>query len=196
MGISMNNSDLTGILEFLRSTEQLKNTIRNARTSNGREESTAEHTWRLCLMALLFEEQFSHLDILRLIKICIIHDLGEVIGGDIPATDENASKDKSIQERKDLAQLIHPLSESLQVHILELWDEYENASSEEAMIAKALDKLETILQHTQGKNPKDFNYGFNMSYGKKYTDQHELTARLREMIDQDTHRLATENGTI
>jgi putative hydrolase of HD superfamily len=189
-------SELEGILSFVRGAEQLKNTLRTSRTSNGRHESTAEHTWRLCLMILLFEDQYPDIDILKLIKICVVHDLGEAISGDIAAIDQVEGMDKAVDERKDLEILAAPLSEALKNKIFELWDEYENASSKEALLAKAFDKLETILQHTQGKNPEDFDYGFNLTYGKKYTDYDQITSKLRALIDKDTRRLATVNGTI
>lgn len=186
----MNDKDLNSILDFLRSTEPLKHTLRSAHTSNGRAESTAEHTWRLCLMALLFEDHYPELDILKLIKICIIHDLGETIGGDIAAVDQVEGKDKNEEERCDLETLVSPLPSNIKSKILALWDDYDTAHSPEAKLAKALDKLETILQHTQGKNPPDFDYTFNLSYGKKYTNFDSLTKRLRFSIDQDTSLLA------
>lgn len=189
-------NELEGILSFLRGAEQLKNTLRTSRTSSGRHESTAEHTWRLCLTILLFEDQYPDIDILKLVKICVVHDLGEAISGDIAAIDQFEGMDKGVDERKDLEVLISPLSETLKNEILALWDEYENASSKEALLAKAFDKLETLLQHTQGKNPKDFNYGFNLTYGKKYTDYDQITSKLRALIDEDTKRLAQDNGTI
>lgn len=92
--------------------------------------------------------------------------------------------------------LIRPLPSSLREEILSLWDEYENASSKEALLAKAFDKIETILQHTQGDNPPDFDYGFNLNYGKKYTDYDDLTAKLRALIDKDTKLLAEGNNSI
>lgn len=147
----MTETELAGILDFLRGAEQLKNTLRSSRTSNGRHESTAEHTWRLCLMVLLFADQYPDMDTLKLLKICIIHDLGEAISGDIAAIDQVEGMDKSIEERKDLQPLIRPLPQPLQDEILMLWDEYESATSKEARLAKAFDKLETVLQHTQGK---------------------------------------------
>jgi len=192
----MCETDLEGVLEFLRGSEQLKNTIRSSRTSNGRHESTAEHTWRLCLMVLLFEKQYPDIDILKLLKICIIHDLGEAVCGDIAAVDQVDGIDKGIEERKGLEKLIHPLPTSLQSEILELWDDYENALSNEALLAKAFDKLETLLQHTQGRNTADFNYGFNLHYGKKYTDYDSLTSKLRSLIDKQTRTLAEHNKTI
>lgn len=189
----MNDKDLGSVLEFLKSAEPLKNTLRSSHTSTGRQESTAEHTWRLCLMALLFEDQYPDLDILKLMKICIIHDLGEAISGDIAAVDQGSNSNKNIEERKDLESLISPLPSDLGSKILTLWDDYDKAHSKEAQFAKALDKLETILQHTQGENPPDFDYAFNLTYGKKYTDLDDLTKKLRDLIDQETKLLVSKS---
>src|SRR6185312_1938885 len=108
-------------------------------------------------------------DTAKLLKMCLIHDLGEAIGGDIPAPKQAQAVSKARQERADLLQLTAPLPETLRREIIELWDEYEGAASPEARLAKGLDKLETILQHTQGKNPADFDYTFNLAYGRRYT---------------------------
>lgn len=81
----MESKDLQGILTFLRESERLKSTHRSGYTSTGRRESVVEHTWRLCLMALMLESYFPEIDVRRVIKICIVHDLGEALEGDIPA---------------------------------------------------------------------------------------------------------------
>jgi len=188
----MNASDIAGVLEFLRAAEQLKNTHRSAWTSGGQPESVAEHTWRLCLMALLFRDEFPEVDFARLVRICIIHDLGEAIGGDIPAIHQVPGESKAAQERADLLQLLRPLPERLQAEITGLWDEYEAAETPEARLAKALDKLETILQHNQGMNPPDFDYAFNLEYGKRFTRGHPLIETLRTILDADTARRASE----
>ncbi len=182
----METSELNGTLAFLRHAEQLKNTRRSAWTSEGRPESTAEHTWRLCLMVMIFEKSFPGLDHARLIKMCIIHDLGEVIGGDIPAIVQNEDDGKAVQEREDLLTLLKPLPKLLQEEITDLWDEYEEATSPEAKLAKAFDKLETILQHNQGQNPKDFDYRFNLDYGKRFTSSDPLIISIRKILDQET----------
>lgn len=182
-------SELTGILDFLRHAEQLKNKTRSAYTSDGRPESVAAHTWRLCLMALVVERQYPDIDSARLIKLCIVHDLGEAIGGDIPAP-QQADGGKADQERADLLQLLAPLPTALQDDIVALWDEYEAAASPEAKLAKALDKLETILQHNQGANPKDFDYRFNLEYGKEYTTGDPLIEAMRARLDEETRRRA------
>lgn len=190
----MREEDLESILEFLRDSEKLKNTLRRAYTSTGRVESTAEHSWRLCLMVSLFEEHYRDIDMLRLLKLCLVHDLGEAISGDIAAVDQVARAGKGAKERNDLQLLIDPLPARLQSQILELWDDYENPSSKEAQLAKAFDKLETILQHSQGDNPPDFDYEFNLTYGKQCTDADELTSRLRALLDMETSKLASSRA--
>lgn len=182
----MGEKELEGILKFLRSSERIKSTIRSGHTSTGRKESVAEHSWRLCLMAMILEKYFPEVDMSRVLKICIIHDLGEAISGDIPAPNQHGSINKSKKERKDLLQLTDSLPPSLKKELIALWDEYENASSLEARIAKALDKLETILQHNQGKNPEDFDYAFNLDYGKEYTADHPVISTIRKMLDDET----------
>lgn len=191
----MNASDIGGVLAFLRAAEALKATPRSGFTSAGDPESVAEHTWRLCLWALALHPSFPEVDFERLAKICIIHDLGEAIGGDIPAPAQAAnSAGKSAAERRDLLQLVEPLPAPLRSEIVELWDEYEAATTPEARLAKALDKLETILQHNQGANPPDFDYRFNLGYARQHTARPELIAEIRRILDDETERRAEGSG--
>jgi len=189
-------AQLDGIVEFLRAAERLKVTHRSAYTSEGQVESVAEHSWRLCLMALVLRDAFPDVNFDKLISMCVIHDLGEAIGGDVPAPEqarrraEDPAASKSAVEREDLLTLLAPLPYQLRVEITGLWDEYEAGISATARVAKALDKLETILQHTQGDNPTDFDYRFNLGYGRAFTADHPVIVRLREMLDRETLRLA------
>jgi putative hydrolase of HD superfamily len=182
----MSPIDLHGTLTFLREAERLKSVLRSAYTSTGQQESTAEHSWRLCLMAMVFEGEFTGLDFGRILKLCVLHDLGEALHGDIPAVQQDQSPNKSALERADLQSLMQPLPLALSDGFLALWDEYENASSPEARIVKGLDKLETILQHNQGENPPGFDYAFNLDYGQKYMGAHPLLAQIRALLDADT----------
>ncbi len=184
--------ELEGLLEFLRAAEKLKDTERYAWTSRGRRESVAEHTWRLCLMALLVADEYPQLDFERLLKLCIVHDLGEAIGGDVPAPEQQDTPDKSERERRDLERLTRPLPSHLRDRLRGLWEEYEAGRTAEARLAKALDKLETILQHTQGRNPPDFDYRYNLDYGHRYTSDDPLILLLREVLDVETERRAVE----
>ena len=184
----MSPADLHGCLEFLRGAEQLKSTLRSGHTSSGRPESTAEHTWRLCLMAMVFRTEFEVLDFTKVLKLCVIHDLGEAISGDIPAVMQHTTPDKSANERADLLTLMQTLPTAIQTEFLALWEDYEYATSPEARMVKGLDKLETILQHNQGKNPPDFDYAFNLDYGQKHMNSHPLLRQMRDVLDADTRR--------
>jgi putative hydrolase of HD superfamily len=156
----------------------------------------AEHSWRLALMAMLLRDEFPELDAGKVLRMCLIHDLGEAIGGDIPAPEQarrregGASAGKAEQERRDLVTLLEPLPTARQLEFTTLWDEYEAAATPEARLVKALDKLETILQHNQGKNPADFDYAFNLDYGRQYTGGHPVIVELRRLLDEETERRA------
>ena len=80
--------------------EQLKCRTRHCDTSSGRRESVAEHSWRVALMAMLMEDEFPDLDIDKVIRMCLIHDLGEAFTGDIPAflkKSEDGEKEEAIR---------------------------------------------------------------------------------------------------
>jgi putative hydrolases of HD superfamily len=182
--------ELDGVLEFLRTAERLKTVTRSGWTSAGEAESVAEHTWRLALMAMVLYGRAPGIQLARLLQMCIIHDLGEAIGGDVPAPAQSAATGKAAREREDLQALLAPLPAAVREDIVALWDEYEAASSTEARLAKGLDKLETILQHTQGLNPTDFDYDFNLAYGRQYTGADAVLSALRARLDEATARRA------
>ncbi len=182
--------DLAGIIEFLGRAERLKATHRSAWTSDGQPESVAAHSWRLCLMALVLADRFPDVDTNRVIQLLVVHDLGEAVRGDIPAPLQEALGAKAADERKDLVELVTPLAPAQQAMIVALYDEYEGCETAEARLAKGLDKLETIMQHNQGTNPPDFDYAFNLDYGRRFTSDPRL-APLRSMLDRDTAARAT-----
>ena len=194
----MTETEIRGVLEFLRNAERLKTVARSAYTTKGETETVAEHSWRVTLMATLLAPEFPDIDSARVVKMCVIHDLGEAIGGDVPAPEQarrresGESRGKAEAERRDLLTLLEPLPETFRREIISLWDEYEAAQTGEARLAKALDKLETILQHTQGKNPSHFDYRFNLGYGREYTASPPLIAAMRALLDEATERRATE----
>jgi putative hydrolase of HD superfamily len=191
----MTTDELPGILAFLRTAEGLKNTLRSGFTSSGRRESTAEHTWRLCLMAVVLREHFPDVDLGKLLRMLIVHDLGEVLQGDVPAPAQRGSAAKA-RERRDFAEVVRPLPAHVRQELLDLREEYEGATTPEARLAKGLDKLETILQHTQGQNPADFDYAFNLEYGQAYTSADPWLAAIRALIDPETAKRAAARGDL
>ncbi len=98
--------------------------------------------------------------------------------------------DKAAQERADLLTLLAPLPVADRDRLVALWDEYEANATPEARLAKAIDKLETILQHVQGANPPGFDYRYNLEYGRRYTTGHPLLDALRAELDAATEARA------
>lgn len=141
--------DFREIIDFLTLAERLKREVRHSWDATGsRRESVAEHCFQMVLFAFLIRSYLdSKIDELRLIKICICHDLVEAIVGDEPYID-GANKDlKYLRERKALDELVTRLPAALGTEVRELWEEFEQCVTPEARCAKALDNLEAQLQH-------------------------------------------------
>ena len=175
-------------LRFMCEAERLKNVLRSAHTSTGRHESTAEHTWRLALLALVLADEKPELDQQRVLAMCLVHDLGEAYEGDIPAVEQSDPAVKAAAELSAMERLTPLLPDAAAVSIRALWEEYEACATPEARWVKALDKAETILQHNQGANPAGFDYAFNLTYGSEYFDDGALLSDLRLLLDEETGR--------
>ena len=180
------SADIGARLAFVREAERIKDTLRSGVTASGRAESVADHSWRLCLTILAFADLVPGIDTLKLLKLAIIHDLGEIYGGDVPAIHQVADDGRDARERADFHRLTQRLPAGVRDEFRALYDEYAVAETPEAVLAKGFDKLETILQHTQGANAPDFDYRFNLDYGRARTDAHPLLAKIRALIDAET----------
>ena len=177
---------LVSFIRFIEETEQLKSTLRSAWTATGRHESTAEHTWRLALFTSLFQPFYPELDWPKTLLMCLIHDLGELYGGDIPAVALPDENEKYREERHAVEKIFGLLPPDTGKRYLAIWQEYNDNATPEAHLVKALDKAETILQHTQGKNPDGFDYAFNLEYGKTLFGDGGPLSALRKMLDERT----------
>lgn len=173
-------------IHFIQEAEQLKSVLRTSWTAQGRQESTAEHTWRLTLLAVLMMEEYPDLDGEKVIKMCLIHDMGELYGGDISAALRPDPVKKYMQESAAVQKAFALLPEPQSTELLKLWEEYEVNETGEAHLVKALDKAETIIQHNQGANSADFDYAFNLEYGAEYFTEDDILKEIRAQIDADT----------
>ena len=93
-----------------------------------------------------------------------------------------------------MVDLLRPLPPDLQEEMIALWEEYEHAKSPEARVVKALDKLETLLQQAQGANPPDFDYAFNLEYGKRFIGVDGFFEELRAAVDLETESCLLARG--
>lgn len=147
-------TNLEKIFEFLHQISNLKSTLRWPILPSGRQESTAEHTWRLALMTFLFTEELKlDLDVTHAIKIALVHDLAEAITGDFNSWDVAQGKvsksDKQKQEARAMKKFQAALPEKLGQEIFDLWQEYEDHQTPEARFVKALDKIELLTQFVE-----------------------------------------------
>lgn len=177
---------LLQIVDFIKETEKLKDVHRSGFTSGGKSESTAEHSWRLGLLAMLLMDKFEGCDPVKVLSLCLIHDLGELDSGDIPAVYEVAEAVKFAAEETTMERISAILPSDKGHGLVKLWREYDEGKTPEAKVVKALDKMETIIQHNQGANPKAFDYKFNLDYGKHLTRDDHVLKELRSIVDEMT----------
>lgn len=188
-------------INFINFAEGLKNVLRHSRTSANRHESVAEHSWMLCLMAtLLFDSLDIELDRLRVLKMLIVHDLPEIITGDIPAFDKiNVAAAAQAAEEQAMEEMIQPLPATLQNELRALFHEFEARETPEAKVAYAIDKAEALIQHniadisTWDENDIAYQTDFhNPRFGVfkflPYLDQ------LKQQIDQDSLQKLADAG--
>lgn len=97
------------LLSVLHTAEKLKGTFRHCQTANGHPESVAAHSWRLALLAYFIADEYPDADMNKVIKMCLIHDLGECFIGDIPSFNKTDADEKN--EEKQLFGWVDTLPE-------------------------------------------------------------------------------------
>jgi len=174
------------LIEFLGIIEKLKCNTRHSFSSEGRQESVAEHCWRLSVMALLVADEFPELDINKVVKMCLIHDFGEAITGDIPAFLKTEEDEQA--ENIAVAELLKKLPETTATEFAELFSEMEEHTTGEAKLFKALDNLEAVISHNEA--PLDTwiarEYTTNLTYGNDTAAYSEYLTGLRAEVYQDS----------
>ena len=146
----MDNRNLEKIFSFLSQAGKLKDVLRYNEKRNGTKESVADHSWRLALMAFIMAEELGiSVDILKSIKLAIVHDIAESITGDIDAVlimeGKVLKEEKKKEEIKAMEEIRKIPPEKVGLEIYGLWNEYEKGETKEAKFIKALDKLETLM---------------------------------------------------
>ena len=180
-------AQISSILKVLQLAERLKFELRHSYLSSGRQESVAEHSWRMALMAVLIEPLLKKpVDTARLLKMIIIHDLVEAEARDVSALDvlrhPSLRLQKEERERAAIENIRGALKETNGQEIYDLFYEFEHKQTYEARVANALDKLEVQLQH----NHADLSTWEEIEYDMSYMmDRHVLfDPVLKELKDQ------------
>ena len=176
------------LIEALAVAGRLKDVTRHCDTARGRRESVAEHSWRLTLLAYFVSDEFPEADLTKLLKMCLIHDLGEAFTGDIPSFDKTAENEET--EERLLREWVNTLPAFYREEMTALYDEMEKRETVEAKIYKAMDNLEAVIQH----NISDLStwipreYELNKTYGDDKVAFSEYLKGLRAEIRRDTER--------
>ena len=173
-------------LEILHVAERLKDTPRHCTTSNSRTESVAEHSWRVSLMAFLLRHEFPELDTDKVIRMCLVHDLGECFTGDIP-TFVKTDADRDVEDSL-LNQWVRSLPEETASDLSALYREMDTQETMEAKVYKALDKLEALIQHNESPlgTWSDNEYELNKTYAFDTVEFSQWLTKLRKEILEDT----------
>lgn len=193
-------NQLLKVLEVIKLGEKLKFEMRHSWLSNGRQESVAEHTWMVSLMALLIEPYLTQkVDSSRLLKMIIIHDLVEAEAGDIPAFDtmdnDDLKKLKSEKEIKAIENIRDTLGNGLGEEVYNLWFEFENKDTYEAKVANAMDKLEAQIQHNEADISTWIEIEHKMSFLMDKHVQFDSTLKIfKDLIEQQAEKKLKDAG--
>lgn len=182
-GIKMETRKLLNIISVA---ERLKDTMRHCYTAKGRQESVAEHSWMMTLMAFFMRDEFPEADMDKVIKMCIIHDLGECFIGDIPTFNKNQTHEK--MEEKEVYNWLNTLPPKYSTEMRELFDEMAERKTIEANIFKSIDSLEALIQHNISDLstwiPKEFE--LNLTFADDKVAFSDYLSALRQDIRKDT----------
>ena len=182
------------LLTILRQAEKLKCVTRHCDTTSGRRESVAEHSWRLALMAMLVTDAFPDDDMDKVIRMCLIHDLGESFTGDIPAFEKVPGHRELEQQR--LGEWVDTFPEPARSQFQSLLCEMNAMETREARIYKALDNLEAVIQHNESDISTwlPLEYDLQLTYGADKVGFSPYLRALKAEIDEMTRRKIAEEG--
>ena len=142
-------------IEFIVEIDKLKRVFRqNVVIGTQQQENDAEHSWHLAVMAIILSEYSSakELDILRVLKMLLIHDLVEIHAGDTFCYDDQGNEDKLDRELRAAKKLFNLLPSEQAQEMMDLWHDFETMETPEACFAASLDRLQPLLlnYHTNG----------------------------------------------
>lgn len=155
-------------IDFIKEIDKIKYIQRKTKLFNSdRNENDAEHSWHLAVMAIvLAEHSDAEIDILKVVKMVLIHDIVEIDAGDTFIYDTKKSHSNTDEERLAANRIFGLLPTEQAKEFIEVWEEFEAGESNEAKFAKAMDRLEPLLQNTSNNGGTWNEFGVN--YAKVY----------------------------
>ncbi|WP_300601586.1 HD family hydrolase [Niabella sp.] len=158
-------------IAFIKEIDKLKYVLRRTRLLHSdRRENDAEHSWHLAMMAIVLAEHANEpVDLLRVLKMVLIHDVVEIDAGDVFIYDTKKSHTNTEEELKAARRIFGMLPQSQAEALIEIWEEFEAGQTADAKFARALDRLEPLLQNTSndGGTWKEFDVRYDQVVAKK-----------------------------
>ena len=178
--------DWQKFLDFLALAEKLKCRTRHCTNSQGDPETVAEHSWRAALMAQLLAPEFPGVDSGKVIRMCLIHDLGEAVTGDIP-TFRKTQADEAVEDRA-VQDILTLLPKGTREEFSALFDEMARLETPEARLFKILDKVEAVIQHNESplSTWEELEFDLQREYGLREAAWFSQTKELREAVLRQT----------
>ncbi|ADB38765.1 HD domain-containing protein [Spirosoma linguale] len=172
----MEFTNLLRQIEFIKEVDKLKYILRKTKLfGSNRNENDAEHSWHLALMALVLADHANvQVDLLKVIKMLLIHDLVEIDAGDTFIYDTQKNHDNTEEERKAAQRIFGLLPDHQSSELLAVWEEFEEQQTNEAKFARAMDRLEPLLQNAsnEGGTWKEFDVNYEKVHNKKRVIEH------------------------
>lgn len=181
---------LVQVHEFIKSLEGLKRLMRHSWLSDGRRESVAEHTWRMAMMAVVLAEFLEEkVDLLKVLKMVLIHDIPEILAGDRVWFKESM-QGKQEAEHHALKELTKGLEKGIAAEFQQLCKEFDACQTTEAKFANALDKIEVLIQHNQAdiSSWEDIEYEINYWYAYDKASHSQVLTFLRDLVEVETQQ--------
>ncbi len=148
--MSMDEKRIKSQLAFLTEADKMKNVFRRTLITDGsRRENDAEHSWHLALMAMVLKEYAlpDGVDIDRVIRMCLVHDLVEIYAGDTFCYDKQGAQDKEQREQDAADKLFAMLPDEQGAEYRALWEEFDAMETPDAKYAAAADRLQPLLNN-------------------------------------------------
>lgn len=174
------------LLNFLHKLECLKTNGRHSTTVGGITETVAAHSWRLAVLAMMIAPEFPDIDGNKLVRMCLVHDFGEAITGDIPSFLKTQAHEAT--EENAVQMLLSTLPDTQRDDLSTLFAEMDALKTTEARLYKALDKLEAVIQHNESDISTwlPLEYELQQTYAVENANEFPYLRELRALMLEDT----------